>query len=113
MASKKIQGYPPFVYEYLQRNAKYDQMVEWVRGSELVLAGLGSYRVLLHHSRIILLQDLTTGVVADLRNVYPSLEEPSMAEYIVNYFLKIVPHTDVIPVYFDGHHHYYYEKEGD
>lgn len=113
MSKRKIQGYPSFVYEYLERNSKYDNMVDWVRNSELLLAGIGAYRALIHNGRIILLQDTRTGVVADLRNIYPSLEEPSTVEYIVNYFLKIVNHTEVIPVYFDGHHPYYYWKEGE
>lgn len=113
MSKRKIEGYPSFVYDYLERNNKYDQRTDWVRNSELVLAGLGDFRVLVYHDRIILLQDIRTGVVADLRNIYPFLEEPSTLEYIVDYFLKIVIHTDVIPVYFDGHHIYYYEKEGE
>lgn len=113
MSKRKIEGYPSFVYDYLECNYKDDQRTDWVRNSELVLAGLGDFRVLVYHDRIILLQDIRTGVVADLRNIYPSLEEPSTVEYIVNYFLKTVNHTEVIPVYFDGHHPYYYWKEGE
>lgn len=113
MANRKIQGYPSFVYEYLNRNIKYDQIVDWVKNSDLLIAGFGAYRAVIHTGKIILLQDVKTGVVADLRNIYNILEAPSTTDYIFKFFLKVVKHTDVITVYFDGNHHYYYKKEGE
>lgn len=113
MTNRRIESYPSFVFEYLHRNIKYDQMVDWVRDSTLLIAGLGAYRAVIHLDKIILLQDVRTGVVADLRNIYPQLEAPSTADYIIKFFLKVVKHTYVIPVYFDGNHPYYYKKEGE
>lgn len=112
MENRKIQGYPSFVYEYLQRNSKYDVQTEWVKGSTL-LAGFGNYRGVIHYDKIILLQDVKTGVIADLRNIYYGLEAQSVTDYIFKFFLKVVMHTDIITVYFDGNHPYYYKKEGE
>lgn len=113
MSNRKIQGYPSFVYEYLNRNTRYDQMVAWVKNSDLLIADFGAYRAVIHCDMMILLQDVKTGVIADLRNIYNVLEAPSTADYIFKFFLKVVKHTDVITVYFDGNHHYYYAKEGE
>lgn len=113
MSKRKIQGYPTFVYDFLQHNHLHDQVTEWVRDSELLIAGFGAYRAIIYHDRIILIQDVITGVVADLRSIYPTLEDQSTAEYIFNYFLKIVNYTEVIPVYYERPDHYYYWKEGE
>lgn len=113
MANRRIQGYPSFVYEYLQRNSKYDIQIEWVKGSTLLLAGLGAYRGVIYYDKIILLQDVKTGVIADLRNIYYGLEALSTTDYIFKFFLKKVKHTDIITMYFDGNHPYYYKKEGE
>lgn len=111
--NRKIQGYPPFVYDFLQHNHRHDRVTEWVRNSELLISGFGAYRAIIYHDRIILLQDVITGVVADFRNIYPTLEDVLTAEYIVNYFLKIVTHTEVITVYYERPNHYYYWEEGE
>lgn len=105
-------GYPSFVCEYLQRNSKYDVQTEWVRDSTLLLAGLGSYRAVIYADCIILLQDVRTGEVADLRKIYNTLVDSRVVDYIFNYFLKLVNHTKIIPVYFNGNNHYYYDDRG-
>lgn len=109
---ERIEGYPSFVYEYLQRNTKYDTQVNWVKDSTLLIAGFGAYRALVYANRIILLQDVPTGQIADLRKIYRTVEFPETADYVFNYFLKLVKHTKVITVYFDGFKHYYYDDDG-
>lgn len=108
---KRIKGYPSFVYEYLQRDTKYDTQVEWVKDSTLLIAGFGAYRAIIYTDRIILLQDVMTGQIADLRKIYRTVEFPETADYVFNYFLKVVKHSKVITVYFDGFKHYYYDDE--
>lgn len=109
---KRIEGYPSFVYEYLQRDTKYDTQVKWVKDSTLLIAGFGAYRALIYTNRIILLQDVLTGQIADLRKIYRTVEFPQTTDYIFDYFLKIVKHTKVITVYFDGFKHYYHDDDG-
>lgn len=108
---KRIEGYPPFVYEYLQRNTKYDTQVNWVKDSTLLIAGFGAYRAIIYNNRIILLEDVMTGQIADLRNAYGTLENQETSDYIFNYFLKVVKHTKVITVYFDGFKNYYHDDD--
>ena len=108
---KRIEGYPSFVYDYLQRDTKYDTQVNWVKDSTLLIAGFGAYRAIIYNNRIILLQDVLTGQIVDLRKIYGTLENPETADYIFNYFLKVVKHTKVITAYFDGFKHYYYDDE--
>ena len=108
---KRIEGYPTFVYDYLQRNTKYDTQINWVKDSTLLIAGFGAYRAIICNNRIILLQDVITGCIADLRKIYRTVEFPQTTDYIFNYFLKVVKHTKVITVYFDGFKHYYYDDE--
>ena len=111
MSKIKI-GYPAFVYDYLNRNTKYDTQVNWVKDSTLLIAGFGAYRAVIYNDRIILLQDVLTGQIADLRKVYGALESPETAEYIFNFFLKVVKHTMVITVYYKNTKHYYYDDRG-
>ena len=108
---KRINGYPSFVYEYLQRNTKYDTQVDWVKDSTLLIAGSGTYRTVFYLDRIILLQDVLTGDIADFRNIYIYDTFEDTTDYIFNYFLKVVKHTKVITVYFDGFKHYYYDDD--
>ena len=107
----RIEGYPPFVYDYLQRDTKYDTQVDWVKDSTLLIAGIGAYRGIIYNNRIILLQDVLTGQIADLRKIYRTVEFPQTADYVVNYFLKVVKHSKVITVYYDGFIQYYYDDE--
>ena len=107
----RIEGYPSFVYEYLQRSTKYDTQVDWVKDSSLLIACFGSYRAVIYNNRIILLQDVPTGQIADLRKIYRTVDFPETADYVFNYFLKVVKHTKVITVHFDGFKHYYYDDD--
>ena len=111
MMNRRIEGYPSFVYEYLERKTMYDTQVDWVKDSTLLIAGFGAYRAIIYNNRIILLQDVMTGQIADFRKIYRTVEFPETADYVFNYFLKIVKHTNVITVYFDGFKHYYYDDE--
>lgn len=89
----------------------YDTQVDWVKDSTLLIAGFGAYRAIIYNNRIILLQDVMTGQIADFRKIYRTVEFPETADYVFNYFLKIVKHTNVITLFFDGFKHYYYDDE--
>ena len=108
---KRIEGYPSFVYEYLERKTMYDTRVDWVKDSTLLIAGFGAYRAIIYDNHIILLQDVMSGQIADLRKVYLEFEFPETADYVFNYFLKVVKHTKVITVYLDGFQQYYYDDD--